>query len=70
VLRHAFTGEGASEAGRRYRESLRARAEQEAATLASLTGWSIEDIRRRIGTVGGDARRPDGRQWWQRLFGD
>jgi hypothetical protein len=70
VLRHAFTGEGACEAGRRYRESLRARAEQEAATLASLTGWSIEDIRRRIGTVGGDARRPDGRQWWQRLFGD
>jgi hypothetical protein len=70
VLRNAFTGEAACEAGRRYRESLRARAEQEASTLAGLTGWPIEDIRRRIGTVGGDTPRPDGRQWWQRLFGE
>jgi hypothetical protein len=68
VLRNAFTGEASCEAGRRYRESLRARAEQEAATLASLTGWSIDDIRRRIGTGGGEA--PDARRWWQRLFGD
>jgi hypothetical protein len=70
VLRHVFKGEAACEAGRRYRESLRARAEQEAATLASLTGWPIEDIRRRIGVAGGDPRKPDGRQWWQRLFGE
>jgi hypothetical protein len=70
VLRTAFTGEATCEAGRRYRESLRARAEQEASTLAGLTGWPIEDIRRRIGTVGGAAPRPDGRQWWQRLFGE
>ena len=70
VLRHAFTGEGACENARRYRESLRARAEQEAAALASLTGWSIDDIRRRIGPVGGDTPVPDGRKWWQRLFGD
>ena len=68
VLRNVFQGETTCEAGRRYRESLRARAEQEAATLASLTGWSIDDVRRRIGA--GDSRRPDGRRWWQRLFGE
>ena len=70
VLRNAFTGDASCEAGRRYRESLRARAEQEAATLASLTGWPIDDIRRRIGTVGGESSRPDGRTWWRKLFGD
>jgi hypothetical protein len=70
VLRNVFTGEASCEAGRRYRESLRARAEQEAATLASLTGWPIEDIRRRIGAGGGEGRTPDGRRWWQRLFGE
>jgi hypothetical protein len=70
VLRNAFTGDASCEAGRRYRESLRARAEQEATTLASLTGWPIEDIRRRIATVGGESSQPDGRKWWRKLFGD
>ncbi len=70
VLRNVFAGDASCEAGRRYRETLRARAEQEATTLASLTGWSMEDIRRRIGPGGGEATRPDGRKWWQRLFGD
>jgi hypothetical protein len=68
VLRHVFRGEVSCEAGRRYRESLRARAEQEAATLASLTGWPIEDIRRRLGAA--EAGTPDDRRWWQRLFGE
>ena len=68
VLRNVFTGEASCEAGRRYRESLRARAEREAATLAALTGWPIEDIRRRIGPV---VQMPgDGRKWWERLFGE
>jgi hypothetical protein len=70
VLRHAFRGETSCEAGRRYRETLRARAEQEAATLASLTGWPIEDIRRRLGAGAGEAGKPDDRRWWQRLFGE
>jgi len=67
VLRHAFKGDVTCEAGQRYRESLRQRAEKEAATLAALTGWSIEDIRRRIGS---DREGPPVRKWWQRLFGD
>jgi hypothetical protein len=69
VLRHAFRGETSCEAGRRYRETLHARAEQEAATLASLTGWPIEDIRRRLGPAAAEVT-PDGRRWWQRLFAE
>ena len=68
VLRNVFRGEAGCEAGRRYRESLRTRAEREAATLASLTGWSIEDVRRRIGLGGGEP--PEGSPWWRRLFGE
>jgi hypothetical protein len=70
VLRNAFKGEAACEAGRRYRESLRTRVEQEAATLASLTGWPLEDIRRRIGPLSSESGKPDGRRWWQRLFAE
>jgi len=66
VLRHAWLGESRCEAGRAYRESLRGRAEQEATALATLTGWPLDDIRRRMGPVPDADRRP----WWQRLFGE
>ena len=65
VLRHPWTGEATCEAAERYRESLRARVEQEAGTLASLTGWPIEEIRRKVGALPG----VDGRTWWQKLYG-
>jgi len=63
VLRHPWKGEARCEAAERYRESLRARAETEAATLASLTGWPVEEIRRKAG--GGERRT-----WWQKLYDD
>ena len=69
VLRHAFTGEATCEAGKRYRQSLAPRGEKEAATLASLTGWPLEDIRRRIGVVG-TTSPAEKRPWWKTLFGD
>jgi hypothetical protein len=49
VMRHAFTGEAKCEAGEQYKRSLPRRFEQEAQTLAKLTGWNIQDIRRKIG---------------------
>src|SRR5262245_29535305 len=70
VLRHAFTGEPTCEAGKHYRQSLAARAEKEAATLASLTGWPLEDIRRRIGVIGSAPRPTENRPWWKSLFGE
>ena len=67
VLRHPWKGEARCEAARRYRESLWARAEQEAAALASLTGWPIEEIRRKAGPIPGGAS--NGRRWWEKLYG-
>jgi hypothetical protein len=70
VLRHPWKGDAKCEAAERYRQSLRIRAEREAASLSTLTGWPIEDIRRQIGPVGESVNKPDGRPWWEKLFGD
>jgi hypothetical protein len=48
VLRHAFTGETTCEQGRQYQRSLPRRFEQEAQTLARLTGWNIQEIRQKL----------------------
>ena len=61
--------DAACEAAQRYREQLRARAEQEAKVLAALTGWPIDDIRRRIGALPAGPG-PDSRRWWQKLFAE
>ena len=70
ILRHPWKGEAKCEAAERYRQALRIRAEREAANLSSLTGWPIEDVRRKIGPVSGGEGRPDDRAWWQKLFGE
>jgi hypothetical protein len=46
ILRHPFTGKLDCEAGRDYQRSLIQRAQTQSQTLAQLTGWDIEDIRR------------------------
>jgi hypothetical protein len=64
VITHPF--EGAScDAAKQYYQSVRQRQEQEAQTLAQLTGWSISDIRNKIDFVEEIKTVP----WWQRLWG-
>jgi hypothetical protein len=65
VLRHPWKAEIACPAGDQYRQQLARRQEAEAQALATLTGWSIDDIRRGIGVTA-----PDDRKWWQKLWGD
>jgi len=48
VLRHAWTGESKCSEAERYEVELKQRQEREAQTLASLTGWRLEDILARI----------------------
>ena len=49
ILRHAWKGEAKCEAATSYlREQPRVR-ERQAQTLANLTGWKIEDIRKKMG---------------------
>ncbi|MEM8542878.1 MAG: DUF2330 domain-containing protein [Cyanobacteria bacterium P01_H01_bin.119] len=65
VMRHAFEGEALCEAGEAYKRSLPERFEQEAQTLARLTGWNINDIRAKLPDV---AANPI--PWWQNLWGN
>jgi hypothetical protein len=49
VLRRPFKGEINCEAGQSYKTELQKRLEQQAQTLANVTGWKLEDIRKRMG---------------------
>ncbi len=66
VLRHPWTGGESCSAAEQYRRDLRQRNEQEAQTLASLTGWDMESIRKRMpGLTAEPLPEP---KWWQRLW--
>ena len=66
ILRHAWTGDERCSATATYRAELRVRHEQEVERLASLTGWSIADIRKRAGIMGGPPQPEPA--WWERLW--
>ncbi len=70
VLRHAWTGTATCAAAEQYRRDLVARREREAQTLASLTGWPIEEIRRQQGVVPavGPAKDEPAAPWWRKLW--
>jgi len=65
VLRHEWKGDDSCEAVVRYRAELPQRRDREAQTLASLTGWDINEIRKNIGTTG---PAPQPANWWQRIW--
>lgn len=66
VMRHHFAGDLNCPAGQEYRRRLPQRFEAEAQTLARLTGWDINEIRRKLPTVD-DATEPA--PWWEDLWG-
>jgi hypothetical protein len=70
VLQHAWAGPTRCSAAAEYVRSLPARFEHEAQTLSSLTGWSIDEIRRRM-AEGGLRPAPAAGEvpWWRRLWG-
>jgi hypothetical protein len=70
VLRHAWTGTATCAAAEQYRRDLVARREREAQTLASLTGWPIEEIRRQQGAVPaiGPAKDDPAVPWWRKIW--
>ncbi|TDI43765.1 MAG: DUF2330 domain-containing protein [Acidobacteria bacterium] len=65
VLRHAYEGALSCERGGMYRQELATRHEREAQTLASITGWDIRDIRRKMDLSG---KPPESGSWWERLW--
>jgi len=66
VLQHPYKGNSECSAMDQYRERLRDRRTKEAETLASLTGWSMDDIRRKMGPDGAEVKSP--RPWYRRLW--
>ncbi|MDX2100424.1 MAG: DUF2330 domain-containing protein, partial [Leptolyngbyaceae cyanobacterium bins.59] len=66
ILRHPFTREANCPAGKEYKRNLPKRFEQEAQTLARLTGWNIRDIRKRLPVQ--TISNPTSTPWWQDAF--
>jgi hypothetical protein len=51
VLRHPWTGNAQCAAADTYRAQLTERREQEAQNLARLTGWDVNQVRRKMGRL-------------------
>ncbi len=69
VLRHAWEGGDRCPEAERYRRELPERFEQEAKNLASLTGWDVNEIRRKMKLGGGPSPQPD-EPWWKKIWDD
>jgi hypothetical protein len=67
VLNHPWKSGGTCEAAADYQRSLRSRWEKEARNLATLTGWSIDDIRSQMNLQAGAGRGGD-EPWWKALW--
>lgn len=66
VVRHAFEGEASCDTSD-YQAQLLQRQEREAQQLANLTGWNIDDIRRKIPLIAN--MRPEQKSpWWSSLW--
>jgi len=63
VLRHPYEGEMDCPAGEQYQKSLNKRFEQEAQTLAKLTGWNMRDIRKKINFT-----QTHSTPWWRDVW--
>jgi hypothetical protein len=67
VLHHPWTGSSDCDAARNYRRTLRERQEREATNLARLTGWSVNDVRRKMNLVSNDTPSAD-KRWWEKIW--
>jgi len=69
VLRHPWTGGGTCEAARRYRRELPKRYETQAETLASLTGWDVSKIRKKM-NLAASTKEAKEDPWWKQIWTD
>jgi hypothetical protein len=70
ILRHPWTGGGTCEAARRYRRELPKQYETQAETLASLTGWDVGKIRKRMNLAASTRGASKDDPWWKQIWTD
>lgn len=63
VMRHPYRGEMNCSAAQPYQRNVRQRQEEEAQTLARLTGWDIQNIRQKVDFV-----EAQDIPWWRNLW--
>ncbi|MDX2098789.1 MAG: DUF2330 domain-containing protein [Leptolyngbyaceae cyanobacterium bins.59] len=63
ILQHPYTGEMTCSAARDYKRSVRQRVERQVQTLAKLTGWNIQEIRKKARVADSEPE-----PWWERAF--
>jgi hypothetical protein len=68
ILQHPFKGKITCDAGRQYAKGLAQRQEKEAQSLASYTGWDINQIRKKMGLNQASGKAEDD-SWWNKIFG-
>lgn len=65
VIRRPWKGEASCDIAE-YQATVRERQEREAEQLANLTGWDVEDIRKKIPFP--EAAIPKNEPWWKRIW--
>ncbi len=68
ILRYPFTGKITCDTGKTYKKELSQRQEKEAQTLANLTGWDINQIRKKMGIT--LTQKKEEESWWQKIFSE
>jgi hypothetical protein len=64
VLHHPWNGATECDAASNYRRSLRERQEREASNLSTLTGWSIDRVKKRMNL----ASAGEEKKWWESIW--
>lgn len=71
VMQHPFKGKAQCEAAGSYYDGLKPRFDKEAKTLANLTGWDVNDIRRKMAKNGQSSNIKDdikNEPWWENMW--
>ena len=67
VIRRPWKGQATCDTNE-YEASVRKRQESEAQTLATLTGWDLDEIRAKIPFFGKEQEEAEELPWWKRLW--
>jgi hypothetical protein len=68
ILRHPWTGGDTCPEAQAYRRELPKRMDEQAVTLARLTGWDVNKIRGKMNLKTGGPAKDGGDPWWKSLW--